>query len=309
VTVFTGADGFVELQRTAEDQSQIVRDVLNKADINTDVRRFSVDKNGVGGMFLLTGDRVSISYGADPQTEPLENPWLVANHTNSEGKYYPDWTGYVGVDAIGGIRLFDTYELAVTNKSSDALPLQGTQDQCTIRFEQQNIDFRCAALMQGYTFTTERSTIDVTRLGDSFRKQYEAGLISGQGNLDCLWHNNSSRCDNTLSCGDTEFSIFLSQLCIRVITGARFTARFIVFFNGAQSVFYEAGCVVTNASIEVQADQAVRSTIDFATTGTIQLKVGSVPGLIEVDRPDGVAVMGIDDALLQESFSPIYQDD
>ena len=309
MTVFTGADGFVELQRTAEGQSQIVRDVLNKADINVDVRRFSVDKNGVGGTFLLTGDRVTISYGADPQTEPLENPWLVANHTNSDGLYYPDWTGYVGVDAIGGIRLFDTYELAVTNKSSDALPLEGTQPQCTIRFEQNNVDYRGAALIQDYSFTTERSTIDVTRLGDTFKKQYEAGLISGQGSLDCLWHYPKALCDNTVDCSDAEFSVFLSQLCIRVITGARFTARFILYFNGAQSVFYEAGCVVTNASIEVEATQAVRSTIDFATTGVIQLKVGSVPGLIEVDRPDGVAVMGIDDALLQESFDPIYQDD
>lgn len=309
MTVFTGADGFIELKRTAEGQSQIVRDVLHKADINVDVRRFSIDKNGVGGTFLLTGDRVTISYGQDPQTDSLSSSWLVANHADSEGRYYPDWTGYVGVDAIGGIKLFDTYEAAVTNQAKDALPLRGTESQCTIRFEQNNVDYRGAALVQGYSFTTERSTIDVTRLGDTFRKQYEAGLISGQGNLDCLWHYPTGLCDAPLCCGDPEFAVFLSQLCIRVITGARFTARFILYFNGAQSVFYEAGCVVTNASIEIEAAQAVRSSIDFATTGVIQLKVGSVPGLIEVDRPDGVSVMGIDDALLQESSSPVFQDD
>lgn len=306
MTIFTGEQGFVELRRTNEDNGITVRDNLNPADVNTSARRFSVDKNGVGGMFLLTGDRVRIenlSAGGNPTGEP----WLLESHTNAAGEHYHDWTGYVGVDAIGGIRLFDRYEKAITNQAADALALAQPRGQIRLEFEQRNVDYKGLAGITSYDFTTERETIDVTRLGDAFRKQFEAGLITGQGSLDCLWQHEKELCDNLADCNDPEFAIFLSQLCVRVITGARFTGRFIIYYNGANSVFYEAACVVTNASINVEPGQIVSSSIQFVTTGVIQLKVGRVPGVIIVDSADGLRVA--QDALLTESLNPVFQDD
>ena len=37
--------------------------------------------------------------------------------------------------------------------------------------------------------TTSRDQVDTTNLGDQFRNQYEAGLISGQGTLNAFFEH------------------------------------------------------------------------------------------------------------------------
>ena len=59
-----------------------------------------------------------------------------------------------------------------------------------------------------------------------------------------------------------------------------------------QSVWYDAECVVTNCSVSVTATQAVEATINFVTTGQIQLKTGVPPAF-----------------LLQEDSAVILQED
>ena len=57
-------------------------------------------------------------------------------------------------------------------------------------------DDRCLAEVTSYQITTSRETIDSTHLGAHYRKQYEAGLIQGQGQIECLWRQpGSSACD------------------------------------------------------------------------------------------------------------------
>ena len=127
--------------------------------------------------------------------QSVDKPWLVKDHKNSAGKYYVDWTGFVHVDAMGGIRLFDTYAKALDGKQDQALELEYNKPPQTpslarnateLWITQVNTAYRCVSQVSSYDFTTERETVDCTRLGDAFRKQYEAGLITGQGSLEVL---------------------------------------------------------------------------------------------------------------------------
>ena len=71
MTVYLGEDGFVELRRTGTDsgtgdQQTIVRDYITPDDVNTEQRRFSVQRNSTNGYFMTTGDRVSILPATPP---------------------------------------------------------------------------------------------------------------------------------------------------------------------------------------------------------------------------------------------------
>ena len=314
MTVYLGEDGYVELRRTG-DNDLIVRDYITPDDINVINRRFSVQNNSTNGYFLSTGDRVSIQnagdavrgWGEKPSNEPLDEAWLLVNHTDENGKYYPEWTGYVAIDAMGGIHLFNNYEASIRNQSKEALELIPPTATTQLWFQQQNNKYRCLGGIRDYEFTTERETIDTTRLGDFFRKQYEAGLISGQGTLNCFFNYRSEPCvtDPNLSF-EEEFPIYLSALCIRIITGAEFFGRFVLHANSERSVFYESKCIVTNATVSVTPDQLIQSTIQFITNGAINLRVGKIPGVLLQDG-DGIGTVA-DSLLLQEDDDPHYLD-
>ena len=310
MTVFTGESGYVELRRTHGTERPGVNTQFLGSDVNTDARRFSVDANGPNvGNFLISGDRVEIKL-SDPmytsKVQTLDDAWLVKDHTDSDGKYYTDWTGFVHIDAMGGIRLYETYGAALQGKLEEALELETTKPLQSPGFTgpgtlvlitQINVRYRCLSQIQSYDFTTERETVDCTRLGDAFRKQYEAGLITGQGSLNCLWNYKSELCvDNP----NVEFSHYLSQLCIRIHTGAMFTGRFVLHAAEDHSVFYEAACVVTNASIEVEPGKLITSTIQFVTTDVISLRVGEVPGSM-LQEDTGL--------VLDEDGDPTYLDE
>ena len=70
-------------------------------------------------------------------------------------------------------------------------------------------------------------------------------------------------------------------------------------------MFYEATCVVTNASVSVEAGEVIVSTIQFVTTDVIQLRVGSVPGDL---LQDGITKGG-GDLILDEDSDPVWMDD
>ena len=261
---------------------------------------------------MTTGDRVSIQYAGDsaaawgkkPSPEPLDEAWLLADHKNKAGKHYPDWTGYIAIDAMGGIRLFNTYDQAIRGNASEALELTKPGATTQIWFEQKNNKYRCLAGIRSYEFTTERETIDTTRLGDFFRKQYEAGLISGQGTLNCFFNFESEPCSKDEGFSfDQEFPIYLSSICVRIVTGAEFFGRFILYADKDRAVFYESKCIVTNATVSVEPGNLIESTIQFITNGTIQLRVGKLPGVVLMD-----GITAADSLLLQEDDDPHYQD-
>ena len=71
-----------------------------------------------------------------------------------------------------------------------------------------------------------------------------------------------------------------------------FFGRFYIYTPGGAdlrssetSVWYEADCIVTNVSVNVTADEAIESSIDFVTTGKFKLLMGGLPSYVLTEEP------------------------
>ena len=286
MSVFLGNSGNVEIRRNALNQALVT--TLDPDDVNPTRNRFSVDfARGT----LITGDEVTI---ATSDKSPLE---LVAGHVDATGAYYPDWRGYVHIDDVGGIRLYDEFSPSLAGKFDDALPLVQPTSSTPLLIQTRDDDYNCLASITQYEITTSRDQVQTDALGDEFRSYYEAGMISGQGTLDCFWEHQASLCEYGKGVDTPEFSSYLARLIIRLKQGAGFDARFFIYNSTDQpSVWYEAKCIVTNVAVNVEPSQLVRTQIQFATTGIIELHQGTPPAyLLQEDR----------NKLLQENGSPI----
>ena len=104
---YLGSGGFIELKRTSMEHSLNVSMV--PGDVNTTRKRFSVTdakKN------IITGDRLQIK-----RIDGSANLELVSGHTGRDGSWF------VHVDDIGGMRLYETFALAVGGTKVNALSL------------------------------------------------------------------------------------------------------------------------------------------------------------------------------------------
>jgi hypothetical protein len=274
MTVFLGDSGRILLRRKGSDQYQ--RTLVNPADIREDVNRFSVD---FAHESIITGDRIQI------KTVGGEDITWIAHEDVDES-----FTRFVHIDEAGGIRMYDTFSAAIRGERAGAIPLviPAEAQEVTISIPE-NKDERCLAEVTSYQITTSRETIDTTNLGAQYRKQYEAGLIQGQGQIECLWRRVSDGCpDEDLGVYDVEFSTYLARLCIRLVHGAAFHGFFYIYADEGQnsrSVWYEGEtCIVTNVAVTVSPTELVRTTIDFVTSGPIALREGYIPSFLELEQ-------------------------
>ena len=202
-----------------------------------------------------------------------------------------------------GIRLFSNFSKAIRGQKSDALTLVTPSASKNITIKTINSRFRHLARVQEFELTTSRDQIDLTPLGEEFKKQYEAGLISGQGTLSCLWEHSPTLADATPSTLiDPEFPFYLAQLVIRLQQGADFDGRFYIYkdpTNPANTVWYESGCVVTNVAVSVSASQEITTRIEFITNGVITLNTGAIANYLLQEN---------EDKILQQDGSPILLD-
>jgi len=273
MTVYLGDNGFVELKRSS---GAPIQGTVGIADVNLERRRFSFPE--FRSDELLTGDQVDIL--------KLKG----GNLDFIQGVTATDWRGYVFVDILGGIRLYNTFDLAVRGEVSEAVQLRVPGAPQEIAIQTRSSRFNKLAQVKQFDFTTERETIDITNLGDNFRKQYDAGLIQGQGRLDCIWDYGHKLCDPS-GCSGAELPIYLAQLCIRLVQGADFFGRFFIYTPGGDdaranknAVWYEAECVVTNVSISVAPTEIIESSIDFVTTGQFRLLIGEPPSFLLTEQ-------------------------
>ncbi len=140
-------------------------------------------------------------------------------------------------------------------------------------------------------------------LGTEFHNYYEAGLISGQGQLSCFWEHTSSSGVQS-SAADKEFSSYLARLLLRLKQGAAFGGRFYLYTgeSGDASVWYESKCLVNSFAVSIEAGQAISTSIQFVATGPIQLKQGFAPDSLL--QEDGTSLILQEDGtklLLEES--------
>ena len=279
--IYLGQYGDIELQR--DSLNSFLGTQLDPSDVNTTLKRFSV--KGASGA-LITGDYIDIS------TVDKSNLELVTGHS------YPDGSWYVHVDALGGLRLYSTFEASISGGVTAAVALSTPSSIKEITIKTRNSRFRHLANITSFEITTARDSVDLTHLGDQFKRQYEAGLISGQGSVECLWEHNQNKANEECAV-DGEFPFYLAQLVVRLTQGADFKSRFYIYkdnSNTSNSVWYQADCVVTNVVISVPATEQITSRIEFVTNGEIKLNTGAAPSyLLQEDTYK----------ILQENGSPI----
>lgn len=283
MTIYFGTTGIVELKRNS---GRAFRTSLDPADVNTTKKRFSVDF--VDGA-ILTGDQIKI------ETEDGSNLELVSGHTHPDGRWY------VYVDDAGGMRLYSTFSASLTGTTGEALTLVAPSSAKDIKISTSNSRYRNLAKIKEFEIQTERENIDITLLGDEFRKRYDRGMISGQGSLDCIWEHKTDPC----SSGDTmpEFPVYLAQLAVRIQQGSDFDARFYIYHEPSasqNSVWYESTCLINNVAINVPAAGVIEAKVDFITSGSIVLKTG---------MPDAYLLQENTDRILQEDGTPILLED
>lgn len=271
MAIYLGDSGHIELRRRSVNET--LSFILNPADVDTNTRRFSFDGINDEGL-LLNGDRVEFlrTDGADIQ--------LVDGVTGVDGL-----TRYVYVDAVGGIRLYDSFEQAINGGLTSSLQLiEPTEDQ-PIQISLQDAQYRCLAQVTAYEITTQRETVDLTLLGDEFRRNYGSGLISGQGSCSAFWDTQTTPQDESVH--------YLVQLVQRLEMGAMFEGRFFIKrtdntpiqtecsgSDTSPAVWWEVNCIVTNASIAFQPASLLSASIQFVTSGPFQLKTGTPSGLV-----------------------------
>lgn len=295
MAVYLGTNGHIELKRDSFRQALITD--LDPFDVNVERRRFSV--NFAEGA-LITGDQVDI---ATADGSPLE---LVADHVDENGDYFPDWRGYIYIDDAGGIRLYDSFEKSLQGNRNLALELVQPTETKRIGISTRSGAYRCLSQVSSFELSTGRDEIDITALGAEFRDIYEAGLMSGQGRIECFWeHKYGEEYKLEDLSMNVEFPAYLARLVLRLQQGSDFEGRFYIYTgeNPSEdpSVWYEAECVVTNVSVAVEPTQIITTSIDFVTSGAIVLHQGIPPAyILQEDTALILLESNQDGALLQE---------
>ena len=281
--VYFGQWGEIALKR--DTLQSALQTKLDPFDVNTSTKRFSVDHSSGS---LISGDEVEIET-ADGSTLELVN-----------GHSYPDGKWFINVDPMGGIRLYDTFPKAIEGLQANALTLVTPSAAKNILIRTRNERFRHVANVRDFEMTTSREQVDLTNLGDEFRNQYEAGLISGQGTMSCIWEHSYDTGDRKNEYGsDPEFPFYLAQLIVRTQQGSDFDGLFYLYRdpnNSAKNVYYEANCIITNVAVSVTPAEVIETRVEFITNGVIRLKTGDTAGYLLQENADKV---------LQEDESPI----
>lgn len=281
MAVYLGTTGKVELQRSSIDET--FNSVVNPADVNALKNRFSFDFP-LGQ--LLTGDQLEVKT-TDGSLLSFVSGWP-----------YPDGKWYIHVDEVGGVALYRDFEDAVNGEALNRVDLIAPSVDVPIQVKVANNVPRCLGQVTSFELNTSREAVDVTELGEEFRRQYST-LITGNGTLECFFDYKGDPCgaDGT-DIYAIEESVYLHQLVIRQQLGSEFRALlYLVRRGGGQEgddeLWYEFDAVVTNVGVAFEPTQPVRSTIQFVATGPIELKIRTITSYITQEQ-DGTSRLALE---------------
>jgi hypothetical protein len=268
VSVFLGTSGHIRLRRGSNLNYGSFPEVIGPDDVNATLNRLSFDTALDN---LLTGDRLVLN------TDDARGLVCFDPSAWSTGTVENNITAYINVNGAGGLRFFTRFEDAVNNNRSAELPVYAfTGDQLNIDYTIRDTSFNVLGNVTGYSINTDRESIDVTSLSDKFRKQFSAGIISGNGSIDCLF-------DYTTT-GVAETPLLMLQLIQRVDVGSQFDLALYLTDKSLDptltSVYYETSAVITRSGVTVNTEGAIECTIDFVTNGEIRLLIGEPSGYI-----------------------------
>ena len=262
MSIYMGQNGLLYLERSAVGPgAQALATTLEPGDVVIVEKRFSAD---FPPSALINGDRIEIA------TQDGSNLQLVAGHN------FPDGAWHCHVDQAGGIRLYTQFSDAIEGGKSKALPLIAPSVAQPIFIRNRDQQYNCLAQTIDWQLTTDREAVDITVLGENFRENYANGLISGQGEANAFWEYKYGPCDTSVDVSQ-ELPNYYAQLLLRLEQGSLFKGRFYVYFSLTEpSVWYDADCVVTSVGFAFAPADAVRTKIQFVTTGEIKLNIGQV---------------------------------
>lgn len=268
MTFFVGHQGFVRLRRRSAEAVELVFNA-EAGEVNPLLNRLYFDSSENN---LLTGDQLFIST-QDPRGLAFfaASAWPGINQVQSFIR------AYVNVNAVGGVRFFNTFADAINNNREAELSLSasfGTPIAASAVLKDSR--YNTLGSVVSFDINTDRGAIETTSLSDKFRQQYSAGLISGSGSIDCLF--------SYVALTDEEAPLFLLQTIQRLEVGSEINMLLslssadndnsTLFSPSGNEIFYELQAVITRAGVNVSADKLVSCSIDFLTTGEFRLKVG-----------------------------------
>ena len=261
--------------------------------VEPDDVQVTLNRVGIEGAVenLFTGDRVDIT------TTDARNLDFIPASNWSSGNTEDTFSAYVNVNAVGGLRLFSNFADAVNNVRANEIALVAfTGDPIKVDIAVRDVGFNILGNVTSYEFQSNREAVDITALSDKFRKQYSAGIISGSGRIDCFFDNITS--------GVNETPQLLLQLIQRLDLGSAFDlALYLVDKEvdpNVENVFYLLTAVVTNAGVNVAANELITCSLDFVTTGDVRLIVGKPSQYILKEDDDRIRVEHSLNYLLQE---------
>ena len=272
MAVLLGCEGSIELRRSSQEEA--FDGTVVPSDINVSKGRFSF--NFPDGM-LMTGDQVEIAT-TDGSTLAFIDPsgWNIPG-------LYPDGIWFINVDEVGGIRLYNKFDDALSGEAAGRVQLQAITADLPVEVTVVNNFDRIVGQISDFELNTTRDAVDVSELGDEFRQQH-ATMISGNGQLTCFFDYERRLCDNLSAylTGQIEMPIYMNQLLLRTQLGSGFWAKVILVGRGEKpggrtediddEVWYEFDGLVTNVGMGFEPTQPIRSTIQFVTTGPIKLR-------------------------------------
>jgi len=276
VSVFLGVSGSVELTRSSIDE--VFASVVNPSDVNATSNRFSFDFP-VGS--LLTGDQLEIK-----ATDGGLLDFVV-------GWSYPDGKWFIHVDEVGSVRLYNDFSAAVEGEAAGRVDLQLPSRNIPIEVRVHNAIPRMLGEVTDFELNTSRDAVDVSELGDEFRRQHDT-LISGNGVLNCFFDYNHELCGAPTGDGfEPELAVYMHQLILRQQLGSGFHARLFLINRGAghdsnDEVWYEFDGLITNVGVAFSPTAPVRSQIQFVTTGQIKLRVKAASNYLQQEDNDRI---------------------
>jgi hypothetical protein len=264
MTFFLGSQGNIRLRRGTQLTLGVLSEVVGLDDISTTLNRIGT-ADGIDNLF--TGDKIDI------ETTDARKLLFIPASNWSSGTVEDTFSAFVNVNAAGGLRLFSTFADAVNNVRANEVALQSfTGDPVAVTLAVRDSGANILGDVTSYEFNASREQVDTTTLSDKFKNQYNAGLISGSGRIECIFNNATD--------GAKETSLLMLQLIQRLDLGCAFDLFLYLIdkdLNPAeQSVFYSLTAVVTNSGVSVDLDDAIRCTLDFVTTGELKLVVGTL---------------------------------
>ena len=285
---YLGNYGNIRLRRGTDKFLGSIKASIIPDDVNTTLERVGVS-NSVDN--IVSGDRIDIS------TTDSRGLAFIAASNWSTAVVEDTFSAFVNVNPAGGLRLYPTFESSINNVRSSEISLQAfAGNPINVTIAVRDTVLNVLGNVSRYEFNTSRESVDITSLSDKYKQQYNAGLISGSGRIECIF-------DYTAK-ASKEAPVIMLQTIQRLDFGCAFDIA--LYLTDEQidpevsTIFYQTTAVTTTTGISVEAGGVVSCTIDFITTDEIKLIIGRPSDYILKEDDDRIKVEQDLGFLLQE---------